>query len=333
MEGVVLMEQAEKLKQISVKKQVAKKKSLLIKIKENKALLLMLLPGALWLLIFCYLPMFGVIIAFKDYRISPDGFFSSLYNSPWVGWENFRFLFASQDAWVITRNTVLYNVAGIILSTIMTVTFAIILSQISSKKFIKRLQTVVIFPNFLSWVVISYFAYAFLSTDKGVLNSILQSFNLDAVNWYSEPKYWPFIIVFTSLWKGVGYGSIIYYASIMGIDSTYYEAALVDGATKWQQIKYVTLPHLRSIIVIMLILSVGSIFRADFGLFYQLPRNSGALTSVTNVLDTYVYRSMMNNGDIGMSTAAGLYQSFVGFILILFTNKVVNKIDPSSALF
>lgn len=315
------------------KKNKSKKKSFFQKVKENRALLFMLLPGALWLLIFCYLPMFGVVIAFKDYRISPDGFFSSLFNSPWVGFENFKFLFASQDAWIITRNTVLYNVVGIILSTTLTVTFAIILSQISSKKFIKRLQTVVIFPNFLSWVVISYFAYAFLSTDKGVFNSILQYFNADAINWYSEPKYWPFIIVFTSLWKGVGYGSIIYYASIMGIDTTYYEAALVDGATKWQQIRHVTIPHLRSIIVIMLILSVGNIFRADFGLFYQLPRNSGALTNVTNVLDTYVYRSMMNNGDIGMSTAAGLYQSFVGFILIIVTNKVVNKIDPSSALF
>lgn len=310
-----------------------KKKSLFHKVKENRALLLMLLPGALWLFIFSYIPMFGVVIAFKDYRISPDGFFSSLFNSPWVGFENFKFLFASQDAWIITRNTVLYNVVGIILSTVLTVTFAIILSQISSKKFIKRLQTVVIFPNFLSWVVISYFAYAFLSTDKGVFNHILEFFKMDVINWYSEPKYWPFIIVFTSLWKGVGYGSIIYYASIMGIDTTYYEAALVDGATKWQQIRHVTIPHLRSIIVIMLILAVGNIFRADFGLFYQLPRNSGALTNVTNVLDTYVYRSMMNNGDIGMSTAAGLYQSFVGFILIIVTNKVVDKIDPSSALF
>lgn len=314
-------------------KMKSKKKSIFQKMKENRALLFMLLPGALWLLIFCYLPMFGVIIAFKDYRISPDGFFSSLFNSEWVGFDNFKFLFASQDAWIITRNTVLYNVVGIILSTLLTVTFAIILSQISSKKFIKRLQTVVIFPNFLSWVVISYFAYAFLSTDKGVFNNILQFFNMDVINWYSEPKYWPFIIVITSLWKGVGYGSIIYYASIMGIDSTYYEAALVDGATKWQQIRHVTIPHLRSIIVIMLILAVGNIFRADFGLFYQLPRNSGALTNVTNVLDTYVYRSMMNNGDIGMSTAAGLYQSFVGFILIIVTNKVVDKIDPSSALF
>lgn len=310
-----------------------KKNKFMKKVIENKSLLVMLLPGFIWLVIFCYLPMFGVVIAFKDFRISPNGFFESLRLSEWIGWDNFRFLFASQDAWVITRNTILYNVVGICLSTFCTVLLAIILSQMANKRLIKRLQTAMIFPNFLSWVVISYFVYAFLSTDKGLVNSILSNFGIDAVNWYSEPKYWPFIIVFTSLWKGVGYGSIIYYASIMGIDSNYYEAALVDGATKWQQIKHVTLPHLRSIVVIMLILSVGSIFRADFGLFYQLPRNSGALYDVTNVLDTYVYRGLMNNGDIGMSTAAGLYQSSVGFVLILITNKIVNKLDPSSALF
>lgn len=302
-------------------------------LKKNKALFVMLLPGALWLFIFCYIPMFGVVIAFKDFRISPGGFFASLMNSPWVGLENFRYLFSSQDAWIITRNTVAYNVAGILLSTTCTVALAIILSQMANKRLLKKLQTLMIFPNFLSWVVISYFVYAFLSTDKGLFNMILAHFGVDQINWYSEPKYWPFIIILTSLWKGVGYGSIIYYASIMGIDTSYYEAALVDGATKWQQIKNVVLPHLRSIIVIMLILSVGNIFRADFGLFYQLPRNSGALYDVTNVLDTYVYRGLMNSGDIGMSTAAGLYQSAVGFVLILLTNKLVNKLDPGSSLF
>ncbi|BDP92817.1 sugar ABC transporter permease (plasmid) [Enterococcus faecium] len=309
------------------------KKGLLGNLKKNRALFIMLLPGALWLFIFCYIPMFGVVIAFKDFRISSRGFFTSLFNSPWVGWENFKYLFASQDAWIITRNTVVYNVVGILLSTFFTVSLAIILSQMANKRLLKKMQTFMIFPNFLSWVVISYFVYAFLSTDKGLINILLSNFGVEPINWYSEPKYWPFIIVFTSLWKGVGYGSIIYYASIMGIDTSYYEAALVDGASKWQQIRNVVLPHLRSIIVIMLILSVGSIFRADFGLFYQLPRNSGALYDVTNVLDTYVYRGLMNSGDIGMSTAAGLYQSSVGFVLILITNKIVNKLDPSSALF
>ena len=309
------------------------KKGLLGNLKKNRALFIMLLPGALWLFIFCYIPMFGVVIAFKDFRISSRGFFTSLFNSPWVGWENFKYLFASQDAWIITRNTVVYNVVGILLSTFCTVSLAIILSQMANKRLLKKMQTFMIFPNFLSWVVISYFVYAFLSTDKGLINILLSNFGVEPINWYSEPKYWPFIIVFTSLRKGVGYGSIIYYASIMGIDTSYYEAALVDGASKWQQIRNVVLPHLRSIIVIMLILSVGSIFRADFGLFYQLPRNSGALYDVTNVLDTYVYRGLMNSGDIGMSTAAGLYQSSVGFVLILITNKIVNKLDPSSALF
>ncbi len=310
-----------------------KKRTLRDKFRDNRALLVMLLPGFIWLVIFSYLPMFGIVIAFKDFRITPDGFFASLFRSEWVGLENFKYLFASQDAWIITRNTISYNVVGILLSTFFTVSLAIILSQIANKKMIKRLQTFMIFPNFLSWVVISYFVFTFLSSDKGLFNQWIVAFGGEPINWYNTAKYWPFILVFTSLWKGVGYGSIIYYASIMGIDPTYYEAALVDGASKWQQIRNVILPHLRSIVVIMLILSVGNIFRADFGLFYQLPRNSGALYDVTNVLDTYVYRSLMNTGDVGMSTAAGLFQSTVGFVLILITNKIVNKLDPSSALF
>ena len=310
-----------------------KKRTLRDKFRDNRALLVMLLPGFIWLVIFSYLPMFGIVIAFKDFRITPDGFFASLFRSEWVGLENFKYLFASQDAWIITRNTISYNVVGILLSTFFTVSLAIILSQIANKKMIKRLQTFMIFPNFLSWVVISYFVFTFLSSDKGLFNQWIVAFGGEPINWYNTAKYWPFILVFTSLWKGVGYGSIIYYASIMGIDPTYYEAALVDGASKWQQIRNVILPHLRSIVVIMLILSVGNIFRADFGLFYQLPRNSGALYDVSNVLDTYVYRSLMNTGDVGMSTAAGLFQSTVGFVLILITNKIVNKLDPSSALF
>lgn len=310
-----------------------KKKSFWQKVKENRELLIMTLPGLIWLIVFSYIPMFGIVIAFKDFMITPDGFIASLFRSDWVGFENFKFLFASQDAWIITRNTLLYNIVGIILSTFFTVAMSIVMSQIANKKLIKPIQTATLFPHFLSWVIISYFVFTFLSSDNGLANSVITNLGGDPVNWYSEPKYWPFILVFTSLWKGLGYGSIIYYASIMSIDPTYHEAALIDGASRWQRIRYVILPHLRSIVTIMLILSIGSIFSADFGLFYQLPRNSGALYNVTNVLDTYVYRSLMNLGDIGMSTAAGLYQSTVGFFLIILSNKIVNKIDPDSALF
>lgn len=310
-----------------------KKKSIWQKVKENKELLIMTLPGFIWLIVFSYIPMFGIVIAFKDFMITPDGFIASLVRSDWVGFENFKFLFASQDAWIITRNTLLYNIVGIVLSTFFTVAMSIVMSQIANKKLIKPIQTATLFPHFLSWVIISYFVFTFLSSDNGLANSVITNLGGDPVNWYSEPKYWPFILVFTSLWKGLGYGSIIYYASIMSIDPTYHEAALIDGASRWQRIRFVILPHLRSIVTIMLILSIGSIFSADFGLFYQLPRNSGALYNVTNVLDTYVYRSLMNLGDIGMSTAAGLYQSTVGFFLIILANKIVNKIDPDSALF
>lgn len=293
----------------------------------------MALPGVIHLLIFSYLPMFGVIIAFKDYRISPNGFLHALYTSPWVGLDNFKFLFSTEDAWIITRNTLFYNIGGIIIGTVTSVGLAIILSQISNRKRVKNMQVGMLFPHFLSWVVISYFGYTFLSGDKGIINAMLTFFNLESVDWYNEPKYWPFIIFFVGTWKGVGNGSIIYFASIMAIDRSYFEAAMIDGANKWQQIRNITIPHLTPLIIILNILAVGGIFRSDFGLFYQFTRNSGGLYQATNVIDTYIYRGLMNNGDFGMSAAAGLYQSMVGLVLILLTNFIAKKIDPDSGLF
>lgn len=298
----------------------------------NKELLLLTLPGAIWFIVFAYMPMFGVILAFKDWRVH-GGFWESLFKSEWVGLDNFKFLFASSDAWLITRNTIFYNIAFIILGIALPVTLAILLKEMYNKKLSKYFQTAMFLPYFLSWVVVSYCLFAFLSPDKGYLNSIRESLGMSQVSWYTEAKYWPFIIILMSQWKGVGYGTVVYLASICGIDKSYYEAALVDGASKWQQIKSITIPLLKPVIIIMFINAVGGMFRSDFGLFFQLPKDSGALYPVTNVIDTYVYRGLMNLGNIGMTSAAGLYQSVVGLILILTTNAIVRKVDNENAFF
>ncbi|WP_127592715.1 ABC transporter permease [Paenibacillus lautus] len=303
------------------------------KVIRNRFMLLMILPGTIWFLIFAYLPMFGTVLAFKDFRISPDGFFASVFNSEWVGFKNFEYLFTTNDAYIITRNTILYNLAFIILGLIIAVGFAIMLSELVNKRTAKVYQTGMFLPHFLSWVIISYFAFTFLSVDKGTLNQIITYFGGDPISWYSEAKYWPFILVFVGIWKGVGYNSVIYLAAITGIDKSYYEAAVIDGATKWKQVRYITIPLLKPLMIILTILAIGGIFRSDFGLFYQLPKDSGALYPVTNVIDTFVYRGLINMGDIGMSTAAGLYQSLVGLILILVANYIVRKIEKDHAIF
>ncbi|CAM4031703.1 sugar ABC transporter permease [Listeria booriae] len=299
----------------------------------NKIWLFMVLPGVIWFLIFAYLPMFGTVIAFKDYRVDGNGFISSLMNSDWVGWDNFKFLFRTDDAFIITRNTVLYNLVFIIVGLLLGVALAIVFNSLVNKRMAKVYQTGMLFPYFLSWVVVSYFLYSFLSEDSGLLNSLIVSFGGDPISWYSDPHYWPFILIFMNIWKGMGYGSIVYLAAIAGIDRNYYEAAMIDGAGKWQQIRHVTIPALTPLIIILTILNVGKIFNSDFGLFYQLPRNSGPLFPVTDVIDTYVYRGLTSLGDISMSAAAGLYQSVVGFILVMLTNYIVKKIDPEYALF
>ncbi|MEK3716485.1 ABC transporter permease subunit [Paenibacillus sp. FSL H8-0122] len=295
----------------------------------NKVLLFMVLPGTLWFLFFSYLPMVGTVIAFKEYRFSRDGFWASIINSKWVGWDNFKFLFSTNDAYLITRNTLLYNIAFIGLGLILSVLMAVVLSEIANKKLAKFYQTGMFLPYFLSWVVVGYFAFSFLSSERGLLNAMFGS----NISWYSESKYWPFIIIFVFLWKAVGYNSVVYLAAIMGIDKSLYEAAMIDGASKLQQIRSITLPMLKPIIIIMTLLAIGKIFYADFGLFYQVPRDSGTLYSVTNVIDTYVYRGLKTTGEIGMSTAAGLYQSVVGFVLVLTSNYIVRKFDKDSALF
>ncbi|CAM4269993.1 sugar ABC transporter permease [Erysipelothrix aquatica] len=302
--------------------------------RKNWVLLLMALPGALWMIFFFYIPVFGNVVAFKDFRFSSDGgFLRSLYESEWVGLKNFEFLFSSDNAWIITRNTVLYNLGFIVIGTACAVALAIVMSMLRNKRRVKTYQTAMMFPYFISWIIISSFVYSFLSPDKGIVNRVMVNMGSSPINWYTDPTYWPFIIIFIGIWKNLGYQSVIYFASIMGIDPTYYEAAKIDGANRWQQIRHVTIPQIVPLISILMILAVGNIMRADFGLFYNVPRNSGPLTPVTQVLDTFVYKGLAASGDLGMSSAAGLYQSVVGLVILVGANSIVRKLDPDSSLF
>jgi len=291
-------------------------------------LMLMAAPALMLFLIFNYLPLSGIVIAFKNFRVV-DG----IWGSPWAGFSNFKFFFGSQDAWRITKNTLMMNSLFISIGLIVSVTFAIMLSELKSRWLVKTYQTVFFFPYFVSWVVAGYMLYAFLNIDLGILNSWLGKIGIEPVRWYLEPGYWKGILILSYLWKNVGYFSIIYYAGIMGISRELYEAAAIDGAGKLQQIRFITLPALSSLITAMILLQIGKIFYADFGLFYFLPRDIGILYPATDVIDTYVYRSLRVTGNIGMSAAVGLYQSVVGFLLVLSANGIVRKINSDQALF
>lgn len=292
-------------------------------------LYLMTLPGIVYLFINNYIPMAGLVVAFKQYNAQ-----KGIWGSDFVGLKNFEFLFKTQDAWVITRNTLCYNAVFIILGTMLAVAVAILLNEVTSARARKLYQTVTLIPFMISMVVVSYLVYALLATDTGFINnSILKPLGIEPVSWYSTPDYWPFILIIVNLWKNFGYNSIIYYATLVGINKEYYEAAVIDGAGRWKQILYVTLPGLKSTIITLTLLAIGRIFYSDFGLFYQVPMNSGPLIDVTNTIDTYVYRGLMETNNIGMSSAAGLYQSMVGFILVLLANLVVRKVSREDALF
>lgn len=290
---------------------------------------IMLLPGFVYLVINNYIPMAGITVAFKQYNVR-DG----IYKSPNVGLKNFEFLFKTNDAWLITRNTILYNLVFIVLDAALAIAVAIILNEIVSKKAKQFYQTVILIPFLISMVVVSYLVFAFLSNGNGFINNtVLPAFGMDAVDWYNQAKYWPFLLILVHVWKALGYNCILYYATICGIDNSLYEAAAVDGANRWQRIKNVTLPSIKSTIIILTLMNLGNIFRSDFGLFYQVPMNSGALLEATNTIDTYVYRGLMQTNNIGMSSAAGVYQSIVGCILVLTANLIVRRIDSDSSLF
>lgn len=291
-------------------------------------------PTIVWYALFTYLPMFGIIIAFKRFRpLRNTGFVMSLLRSEWVGIDNFRFLFATPDPAIMFRNTLLYNSVFIVLGILVPVTLAIMMSQLHSRPFAKVAQTIIFLPHFLSWVVVSYFVFSFLSVDRGFINRVLLSMGREELQWYLNPGPWPYILTFTNLWKGMGYGMVVYLAAIAGIDAGLYEAAVIDGASKLQQVWYVTLPMLKPVVMILFILSVGRIFSTDFGLFYQVPRDSGALVTVTQTIDVYVYKALMTVNNIGFSSAAAFLQSIFGFVTILTANAIVRRVDPESSLF
>jgi putative aldouronate transport system permease protein len=303
-------------------------RSKIVTLKKYLPIYLMALPGLLYLFINNYMPLPGLVLAFKNYNAR-----KGIYGSDWVGFKNFKFLFATNDAFIITRNTLLYNIVFIIVNTIAAIAVAVILAEMQHK-LKKFYQSVILLPYMISMVIVSYLVFAFLSTENGFINnSILIPLGREPIAWYMEKKYWPFILVLVNLWKVIGYNCIVYMSTIIGFDRGYYEAAAIDGAGKWQQIMKITLPLLKPTIIMMTLLSIGRIFYSDFGLFYQVPQNSGALFSVTNTIDTYVYRGLLELGDITLSAAAGLYQSVIGFILVLGTNLWVRRLDPESALF
>ena len=297
--------------------------------KEDLPLYFMALPTIIYLLIFSYAPMCGLIMAFQNFNIQ-----KGIFRSPLIGFKNFEFLFTTSDAWIITRNTVCYNLVFIVVNLFISVTLALMLSNLRSGLYAKTMQTVYMMPYFLSYAVVAIIVNAFLDRDNGVVNSILRSLGQPGkTNWYHQMKIWPSLLVFVNAWKHVGYQTVLYLAVISSISVDYYEAAVLDGATKLQQARYITIPHLRYIIGISLILSMSSIFRGDFGLFYTVPMNSGMIYPVTDVIDTYIYRALTYLNNVGMSTAAGLYQSVVGFVLVIIVNNIVNRIDPDSAMF
>lgn len=289
----------------------------------------MMLPGIVYITINNYLPLIGLQLAFKKFKYA-----LGIWGSQWNGIKNFAFLFKTGDAWIIIRNTIGYNILFIILGTLLAITVAILINEIPRKRLQRFYQTVILIPYLISYVIVSYIAYALLGESNGMINnSILIPLGLEPAHFYTDPKYWPYILTLVQLWKTFGYSSIIYFASILGIDKTYYEAAVVDGAGTWKQITGITLPMLKPVIITLTMLSIGRIFYSDFGLFYQVPMNTGLLYNATNTIDTYVYRGLLETNDVGRASAAGFIQSVLGFLLVLGTNAAVRAIEKEHALF
>lgn len=303
--------------------------------KRNNQIALFTIPGFVWMMVFSYLPMFGLLIAFKDFKNTTGDFISSLFASEWT-LKNFRIFFTTKDAGIILRNTIFYNLVFMVLNIIVPLLIAIMLHELLQKRMAKVYQTASFLPYFLSWIVISYSIYALLSPQTGLINKIIGLFGGEGVDWYRTPKYWPFIFTFLSVWKNLGYNTIIYLAALTGIDKSLYEAAAIDGASKTQQARYITVPLLTPVIIIIFILGLGSIFRSDFGLFYHIPITGGgtaALRNISEVIDTYIYKLLIQSQNISQSAAISFVQSVIGFILIFFANKIVKRYDPDRAIY
>lgn len=305
-----------------------KKPSLMQSLRKYWVFYLMMLPTFVFLIINNYMPMFGLIVAFKNYNLM-EGF----WGSPWNGVKNFEYLFKTKDAWIITRNTILYNFTFIALNLIVPITFALLMNELRNRFFAKVHQTFMFLPYFLSPIVLSYAVFAFIG-DYGFVNTtLLPAFGLEKIQFYFETKWWPYILPLVNTWKSLPYYAVIYMSAMLSIDEEYYEAATIDGASKWRQMRSITLPLIVPVIVIMVLLQVGRVMFADFGLFYLVPRESGMLFDVTNVIDTYVYRTFLVFGDLGLSVAASFYQAVVGFVLVFGSNLIVRKINKENALF
>ena len=290
---------------------------------------IMMIPGLTYLFINNYIPLTGLQLAFKKFKYN-----EGIFNSPWVGMKNFSFLFKTNDAWALFRNTLGYNLLFLVINTVLAIAVAILLNEVRSAFVRKMSQTVVLIPFLLSYVVISYIVYALLGQSGGMVNnSILKPLGMEPVSWYTKPKYWPLILTLVQAWKAFGYNSIIYYATIIGFDKSLYEAAAVDGAGVWKRIWSITMPMLKATVITLTLMSIGRMFYSDFGLFYQVPMNSGMLQKATTTIDTYVYRGLMESNDIGRAAAAGFLQSILGFVTVLTANTVVRKIESENALF
>ena len=299
------------------------------KLKQFLPLYLMMIPGLLYLIINNYIPLAGLQLAFKKFKYT-----EGIWGSPFVGLKNFAYLFKTNDAWLLFRNTIGYNLLFLVINTVLAIGVSILLNEVRSRAVKKISQTVILIPYLLSYVVISYIIYALLGQSSGMVNnSILKPMGIEPVSWYTKPEYWPLILTLVQAWKSFGYNSIIYYATIIGFDKTLYEAASVDGAGTGRKIINITIPLLKPTVITLTLMSIGRMFYSDFGLFFQVPMNSGMLQKATTTIDTYVYRGLMESNDIGRAAAAGLLQSVLGFITVFAANIIVRKIESENALF
>jgi putative aldouronate transport system permease protein len=303
-------------------------KDFLVKIRKNKVFMLMLMPAVVYVVVFAYLPMSGIVMAFKNFNYA-----KGIFGSDWCGFDNFKFLMISGKLWTLSRNTILYNLAFILVGMVFEVGFAIIINELTNRYFKKIFQSFMFLPYFISWVVAKAIIQAVFDYDYGLFNSFLSNIHLDRLNLYTDSSPWPYLLVFFRIWKATGYGSIVYMAAVASLNQDMYEAASIDGANVWQKIFKITLPNLAPTMFIMGLLSVGQIFRGDFGMFYQLIGNNGVLLEVGDMLDLFIYRSMASGSNLGMASAAGLYQSVLCFVTIILVNWVVKKNNPDNSLF
>jgi putative aldouronate transport system permease protein len=295
---------------------------------ENISLFLMTLPGIILFLCFAYLPMAGIVLAFKSFRPR-----LGIFGSPWAGLKNFEFMIRNATFWLTVRNTLFYNVIFLFIGILGPLAFALAVNEVRPKRAARVYQTLTIMPHFVSYVVVSVIVFAVLSADSGIIGNFLKDRGMAPIVFYSEPRYWPWILSIVYLWKHIGYSSIIYLGTITGISDEFYEAAVIDGASKWQQIKHITMPFLRPMIVVLAIIRVGGMFSTNFDLFYQVPMNSGQLYPVTNTINVFTYNTLRNSNNVSLSAAVGFVQSVAGFLLVVGTNRVIRAIDPDLAMF